>query len=178
MNLIEKTLSQDVRFTGHILNLRVDDALLPNGNHATREVVEHPGGVCVAALTKEKELLFVRQCRYPYGEILLELPAGKLDRGGEDPLAAGKRELKEETGAVAARYRSLGKLYPSPGYCNEIIHLYLAEDLSFGDASPDDDEFLEVIRLPLQDAVDRVLRGELTDAKTQVAVLKTAALLK
>lgn len=178
MNLIEKTLSQDVRFTGHILNLRVDDALLPNGNHATREVVEHPGGVCVAALTKEKELLFVRQFRYPYGEILLELPAGKLDRGGEDPLAAGKRELKEETGAVAARYRSLGKLYPSPGYCNEIIHLYLAEDLSFGDASPDDDEFLEVIRLPLQDAVDRVLRGELTDAKTQVAVLKTAALLK
>lgn len=178
MNLIEKTLSQDVRFNGHILNLRVDDALLPNGNHATREVVEHPGGVCVAALTKEKELLFVRQFRYPYGEILLELPAGKLDRGGEDPLAAGKRELKEETGAVAARYRSLGKLYPSPGYCNEIIHLYLAEDLSFGDASPDDDEFLEVIRLPLQDAVDRVLRGELTDAKTQVAVLKTAALLK
>ena len=178
MNLIEKTLSQDVRFTGHILNLRVDDALLPNGNHATREVVEHPGGVCIAALTKEKELLFVRQFRYPYGEVLLELPAGKLDRGGEDPLAAGKRELKEETGAVAARYRSLGKLYPSPGYCNEIIHLYLAEDLSFGDASPDDDEFLEVIRLPLQDAVDRVLRGELTDAKTQVAVLKTAALLK
>ncbi len=177
MNLYEKTVSQDVRFNGHIINLRVDNALLPNGNHATREVVEHPGGVCVAALTAEQELLFVRQFRYPYGEVLLELPAGKLDRDGEDPLEAGKRELREETGAVAENYRSLGKLYPSPGYCDEIIHLYLAQNLSFGESDPDEDEFLECERIPLNRAVEMVLQNEITDAKTQVAVLKVAALL-
>lgn len=177
MNLYEKTVSQDVRFNGHIINLRVDNALLPNGNHATREVVEHPGGVCVAALTAEQELLFVRQFRYPYGEVLLELPAGKLDRDGEDPLEAGKRELREETGAVAENYRSLGKLYPSPGYCDEIIHLYLAQNLSFGESDPDEDEFLECERIPLDRAVEMVLQNEITDAKTQVAVLKVAALL-
>lgn len=172
MNLYEKTVSQDIRFRGRVINLRVDNALLPNGNHATREVVEHPGGVCVAALTDQNELLFVRQFRYPYGEVLLELPAGKLDRGGENPLEAGKRELREETGAVAAHYRSLGKLYPSPGYCDEIIHLYLAQDLSFGESEPDEDEFLECERIPLDRAVEMVLQNEITDAKTQVAILK------
>lgn len=177
MNLREKTVSQDVRFRGHIINLRVDDAILPNGNHATREVVEHPGGVCVAALTDQKELLFVRQFRYPYSEVLLELPAGKLDRNGESPLEAGKRELREETGAVAEQYRCLGKLYPSPGYCDEIIYLYLATDLTFGDAKPDEDEFLECERIPLDRAVEMVLQNKIPDAKTQVAVLKVASLL-
>ncbi len=178
MNLREETLSQDIRYQGRIINLRLDEALLPNGNRAYREVVEHPGGVCVAALTAERELLFVRQFRYPYGEILLELPAGKLDRTGEDPLEGGKRELREETGATAARYRSLGTLYPTPGYCNEIIYLYLAEDLMFADSCPDEDEFLECERIPLDKAVEMVLANEITDAKTQIAVLKIAALLK
>ncbi len=178
MNLTEKTTAQSTRFQGHIINLRVDDVELPNGNPATREVVEHPGGVCVAALTDQQELLFVRQFRYPYKEVLLELPAGKLDRGGEDPLEAGKRELREETGAVAASYRSLGRLYPSPGYCDEIIHLFFAEDLAFGDSDPDEDEFLECERIPLDRAVEMVLNNEITDAKTQVAILKVAALLQ
>lgn len=175
MNLIEKPLSQEYKYKGKIVNMRVDTALLPNGHTAPREVVEHPGGVCIAALTEEGELLFVRQFRYPFGEVVRELPAGKLEYG-EDPLEAGKRELKEETGAVAERYTSLGRLYPSPGYCGEIIHLYLAEGLHFGDAAPDEDEFLEPERLPLKEAVRAVLAGELPDAKTQVAVLKVAAL--
>ncbi len=178
MNLYEKTVSQDVRFRGYVINLRVDNILLPNGNPATREVVEHPGGVCVAALTDQNELLFVRQFRYPYSEVLLELPAGKLDRGGEDPLEAGKRELREETGAVANNYRSLGKLYPSPGYCDEIIHLYLATGLTFGESEPDEDEFLECERIPLDRAVQMVLQNEITDAKTQVAILKVAHTLR
>ncbi len=172
-NLEEKTLSQTYHFKGRIINLRVDEALLPNGQTAGREVVEHPGGVCIAALTEKDELLFVRQFRYPYGEVLLELPAGKLDRG-EDPLEAGKRELKEETGATAASYVSLGKLYPSPGYCGEVIHLYLATGLQYGEMSPDEDEFLEVERIPLDEAVRRVLANEIPDAKTQTAVLKVA----
>ena len=176
MNLREETVKRDIRYRGRILNLRVDDIRLPDGAPATREVVEHNGGVCVAALTDDRELLFVRQYRYPYEEILLELPAGKRD-GEEDPLACGKRELKEETGATAAEYRFLGKVYPSPGYTNEVIRLYLATGLSFGDMALDTDEFLEVERLPLDRAVEMVLAGQIADAKTQIAVLKTAALV-
>ena len=171
MNLNEQPLSADYKYRGRIINLRVDTALLPNGSSATREVVEHPGGVCVAALTEDGCLLFVRQFRYPYQKVLLELPAGKLDPG-EDPLEAGKRELREETGAEAARYESLGELYPSPGYCGEIIHLYAATGLTFGQMSPDEDEFLEVEKIPLVEAARMVLDNEIADAKTQAAVLK------
>ena len=171
MNLNEQPLSADYKYRGRIINLRVDTALLPNGSSATREVVEHPGGVCVAALTEDGCLLFVRQFRYPYQKVLLELPAGKLDPG-EDPLEAGKRELREETGAEAARYESLGELYPSPGYCGEIIHLYTATGLTFGQMSPDEDEFLEVEKIPLEEAARMVLDNEIADAKTQAAVLK------
>ena len=178
MNLEEKTLTQEYRFRGRIINLRTDTAELPNGEVAGREVVEHPGGVCVAPLTDSGELLFVRQFRYPYGEILLELPAGKRDRAEEDPLECGKRELLEETGATAIRYRSLGCVYPSPGFCNEVIHLYLAEGLSFGKAQPDEDEFVEVERIPLSEAVTMVMNGEIRDAKTQIAILKIAELKK
>lgn len=171
MNLTEHTLSQEYKFKGRIINLRVDEARLPNGATATREVIEHPGGVCIAALTAENELLFVRQFRYPYGEVIPELPAGKLTPG-EDPLECGKRELQEETGAIAEHYVSLGKLYPSPGYCGEIIWMYLATGLSYGKQNPDEDEFLEVERIPLEQAAQLVLDNRIDDAKTQAAVLK------
>lgn len=171
MNLKETPLTQTYVYEGRIIRLRVDDARLPNGAEAKREVVEHPGGVCVAALTEEGEVLLVRQFRYPYQEVLLEIPAGKLDPG-EDPLACGQRELREETGAEAAHYEFLGKLYPSPGYCGEIIYMYLATGLTFGESAPDEDEFLEVVRLPLRDAVERILSGGIADAKTQAALLK------
>ena len=173
MSLSEKTLSENLIFTGRIISLHVDDVELPDGNTATREVIEHPGGVCVAALNEQNELLFVRQYRHPYREILLELPAGKLSPG-EDPLDCGKRELKEETGADAGHYESLGSLYPSPGYCGEIIHMYYASDLMYGEMMPDEDEFLEVERIPLKKAVQMVLDNEIADSKTQTAVLKVA----
>lgn len=176
MKLIEKTVSQETIYQGKIINLRRDEALLENGRTAVREVVEHPGGVCVAALTGENELLFVRQFRYPYGEVLLELPAGKRDPS-ESPLECGKRELLEETGAVGRGYLSLGKLYPSPGYCAEIIHLYLCRVESFGGQSPDEDEFLQVERIPIRRAAEMVLNNEIPDAKSQVAILKAQALI-
>ena len=171
MNLTEKTLSQQYIFEGKILKMRLDEALLPDGTVAGREVVEHPGGVAVAALTEDDCLLFVRQFRYPYGEIIPEIPAGKR-APGEEPLTTGKRELKEETGYTAAHYRSLGRVYPSPGYFNEVIYIYLATDLVAGEDAPDEDEFLEVEKIPLTKAVDMVMKDEITDAKTQAAVLK------
>ncbi|HIT53325.1 MAG TPA: NUDIX hydrolase [Candidatus Fimivicinus intestinavium] len=177
MDLTEKTLEKQVIYTGRIITVRNDTALLPNGQKAAREVVEHPGGVTVAALTPERELLFVRQFRYPYGEELLELPAGKLERG-EDPLESGKRELREETGATASTFCSIGKFYPTPGYCGEIIHMYFASGLTFGEQELDADEFLTVQRIPLEEAVRMVLDNRLRDGKTQAAVLKAAMLLQ
>ena len=172
MRLTEKTIRQHTLYEGRIISLRSDEAELPSGEPALREVVEHPGGVCVAALTPERELLMVRQYRYPFAAETLELPAGKLDGRDADPLEAGKRELQEETGAEAQTWRSLGYLSPTPGICTEVDHLYLATDLTFGDSHPDEDEFLEVLRLPLAEAVRRVMDGQLPDAKTQIGILK------
>ncbi|MGN0571902.1 MAG: NUDIX domain-containing protein [Candidatus Fimenecus sp.] len=172
MDFTEKPLKQNYIYRGKIVNLRVDDAELPDGTTALREVVEHPGGVCVAALTDKEELLFVEQFRYPYMETVLELPAGKLEYG-EDPFAAGQRELLEETGAAAESYRDLGKLYPTPGYCGEIIHMYLAENLTFSEQHLDADEFLEMRRIPLEEAFQMVMRNEIRDSKTQVGIVKS-----
>lgn len=172
MNLTEKQLTKEYIFKGKIINLRRDTALLPNNTEAIREVVEHNGGVCVAALTDDNEVLFVKQFRYPYMEEILEIPAGKRDSLNEDPLLCGKRELKEETGATAKRFIPLGELYPTPGYCGEIIWMFAATDLDFGDQDPDDDEFLEVKKIPLEKAVEMILNGEIKDAKTQAAILK------
>lgn len=177
MNLKETPISQDYAYKGKIVKLRVDDALLPNGKVAKREVVEHNGGVCVAALTDKREILLVKQFRYPYGEIIYEIPAGKRD-GNEEPLVCGKRELKEETGATAERFIPLGELYPTPGYCGEIIWMFAAFGLSFGEQNPDEDEFLEAEHVPFEKAVEMVLKGEIKDAKTQTAILKLNELFR
>ena len=177
MKLFEKTLESETIFEGKVIRVVHDKVELENGSTAMREVVEHPGGVCVAALTEENELLFVKQFRYPYKEVTLELPAGKLEKG-QNPLENGKRELLEETGAVGREYVTLGKLYPSPGYCGEIIHLYFCKIDRFEKQRLDEDEFLNVLRIPLDTAVQMVLNNEIPDSKTQVAVLKTSALIK
>lgn len=172
MNLKEKQIEKNYIYNGKIINLRKDTALLPNNTRAIREVVEHKGGVCIAPLTDDNELIFVKQFRYPYMEEVLELPAGKRDSLDEEPLACGIRELKEETGATAQKLTFLGELYPTPGYCDEIIWLYLATGLTYGEQDPDEDEFLELYKIPLEKAVEMVMNGEIKDAKTQTAVLK------
>ena len=178
MKLTEKTLEQKYLYHGKIIQVRLDKAELENGAVVGREVVEHPGGVSVAVLTEQNELLFVRQFRYPYGEIVLELPAGKLEKG-EDPFEAMKREQKEETGTTGKNYISLGNLYPTPGYTNEIIRLWACRvDKETGQLSLDPDEFLQTLRIPLERAVEMVLNNEIPDSKTQVGILKTAALVK
>lgn len=177
MDLTEKTLDSKLVFDGRILKIMVDDIELPNGHKSNREVVGHPGGVCVAALDEDNYLYFVKQYRYPYHEVVTELPAGKLEKG-QTPLENGKRELKEEVGAEGYSYISLGQLYPSPGYTQEIIHLYACRIKSIGSQNPDEDEFLNVEKIHIDKAVEMVLNNQLPDAKTQTAVLKLAMLLK
>ncbi len=172
MKLEETTVKKNYIYKGKIINLRCDDALLPNGKPCKREIVEHPGGVTIAALTDNNELMFVRQFRYPYMNILLELPAGKLERG-EDPLESGKRELLEEVGCSAEIYTFLGEFYPTCGYTDEIIYIYLAQGLKFSKQSLDEDEFLNVEKIPLEKAVEMVMNNEIPDGKTQAGILKT-----
>lgn len=178
MKLTEKKVAEKEIFKGKIIRVHVDDVELENGKMTKREVVEHPGGVCVAVLTEQNELILVRQFRYPYGEVLLELPAGKLEPG-EDPFEAMKREQLEETGTASGSYVSLGKVYPTCGYSAEIIYLWacrLSQDQ--GRLHLDEGEFLENQRIPLQEAVEMVLRNEIPDAKTQIGILKTAKLVE
>ena len=140
MDFSEKTVSRDYKFKGEIINLRVDTVTTPSGNTATREIVEHPGGVCVVPLDENQNVIMEWQYRRPFDTNLFEIPAGKLFLG-EDPLECGKRELEEETGMCAKKYIYLGKMYPTPGFCGEILHMYLALDLYEGKKNPDEDEF-------------------------------------
>lgn len=170
MKLIEKTISKEYIFEGSVIKLRKDKVLLPNDKEAEREVVEHPGGVCVVAITDKREVIMVRQYRRPFDEIIEEIPAGKLSIG-EDHYECGVRELEEETGYRAKNFKYLGGFYITPGFCNEIIHVYLATDLYKGESHPDDDEFLEVYLEPLEVLVNKVLKGEIKDAKTTIGIL-------
>ena len=171
MNLTEKSISQSYKYRGKIVNMRVDEALLPDGSVAIREVVEHNGGVCVVALTDNDEIYLVKQFRFPYQEVIWEIPAGKRD-GDEDPMLGAIRELKEETGTTAETVIPIGELYPTPGYCGETIYMFAAKGLKEGNKKLDEDEFLEAEKFPLQQVVDMIISGEIKDAKTQAAVLK------
>ena len=176
MELKETRLSGETVFDGKIMHVRRDVVQLSDGSEAFREVVDHSGGVCVLALDDERRVLVVRQFRYPHEKVLCEIPAGKLERG-EDPFEAAKRELKEETGAVAQKWESLGEIYPTPAYCGEIIRMYMARELDFGETALDEGEFLEVERIDFDLLVQQLLAGEIRDAKTVAAVLKAKLLL-
>lgn len=176
MELIEKSLESKLIYEGVIVTVRMDKAELCNGRTAPREVVEHPGGVAVLPLHADHTVTLVRQYRYPFHQVLTELPAGKLERG-EDHRLCALRELEEEVGLVPRDLDYLGCLYLSPGYSTEVLHLYLAQALEQRPCHPDEDEFLEIIRVPFADLVEQVMKGELTDAKTVAGVLKTKQLL-
>ena len=177
MDLTEKTVEQKYIYKGKVVTLRVDQVQLPNGNPGMREVIEHQGAAAVVALTNARELVLVRQFRYPLSGAIWEIPAGKLDPG-ETPLECAKRELLEETGATAQKYIDLGLYYPTPAYCCEKIHLFAAIDLDFTVQNLDEDEFLEVEKFPLEQVVEMIKNNEIPDGKTQAAVLKLYLLLK
>ena len=174
MDFTERRLSGETIFSGHVFSVELDRVTLPDGREAPREVVRHPGGVGVLAIDGDGIVILVRQYRYASGKTLLEIPAGKLEPG-EDPQSAGLRELAEETGYRASRVSSLGKIIPTGAYNSELIYLYRAEGLTPGETNPDDGEFVEVVRMPLAEAVKMALSGEIEDAKTVVALLKVSA---
>lgn len=169
--LTEKKIESNFIYDGIIVKLYKDTVELPNGKEAFREVIRHPGAVCVVPITDNGEVIFVRQFRYPFSSEIIELPAGKLDKG-ELPINAAKRELMEETGVISSKLIPIGKFYSTPAIIDEIIYLYLATDLKFGNQSLDEDEFLEIERIPLSKAIDMVLNDVISDGKTQVGILK------
>ena len=176
MELYEKTISSETVFKGNIVELRVDRIELPDGRPARREVIAHPGGVAILPYHDDGTVTVVRQFRYPFGRVVTELPAGKLERG-EDHRVCARRELEEETGLTAGTLTYLGCLLASPGYSDEVLHMYLARDLKTGECLPDQDEFLERERVPFETLMEQVMRGELQDAKTVAALMKTKLLL-
>ncbi len=177
MDLRETTVGTETIFEGKIIKVRLDTVRLPNGKDATREIVEHPGGVAVVALDADENVYLVQQYRHPFEEIITEIPAGKLDPG-EEPFSCCVRELEEETGLIAERYDYLGAFMLSPGFCREWIHIYLARDLKSGKMHLDPDEFLEIQKVPLKTMYQRIMQNELQDAKTVMGILRTCALLQ
>ena len=169
--LTEVTISSKMVFDGRLLKVYSDCIELPDGNKAAREYIKHVGAACVIPLTDDNKVAMVRQYRYPMGKVLLEIPAGKLDGKNEDHFLAASRELREETGAVADKMVYLGEFYPTPAYSDEVIHMYLALGLEFGEADTDDDEFLELELYPLDTLVEMVLDGRISDGKTKTAIL-------
>jgi ADP-ribose pyrophosphatase len=175
--LWESPVEENTVYRGIIVNVRRDQAQLVDGSITGREVVEHPGGVAVFAVDDEERVVMVRQFRYPMGEVLLELPAGKLEPG-EDPRACALRELEEETGVVPEELWSMGCSYSSPGIFTERIHLYVARGLRQGVARPDDGEFLTVERIPLRELLEMIEDNRLPDGKSMVGILKGALFLQ
>ena len=173
MELIEHTLQRKEIYEGVVLHVVCDTVLLPSGKTAPREYCLHPGAVAIVPLLADGTVLMERQYRHAHGRVFFEIPAGKRDGADEDPLVGAMRELREETGAVAEQWTYLGPLDTTPALINERIHLYLAEQLHFEEQRLDEDEFLNVERVPLAELASMVMRGEIADSKTQTAILKT-----
>ena len=177
MNYYEKQIESKTVYSGMIVKIRRDVAELQNGNMAPREVVEHPGGVGIVPVTKDNKVLMVRQYRYPMEEELLEIPAGKLG-DGEDPLECAVRELSEETGCTAGKMVYLGAVYPSPGFCREVLYVYLALDLQPGEMHLDENELLSVESVDMGELMEKIMQNELPDAKSIIGIMKAREYLE
>ena len=167
----EIPFSSETIYDGKILHVERWQVTCPNGRSATREIVVHKGAAAVVPVYPDGTTLLVRQHRVAVDRVTLEIPAGKLDSAGEDPHDCAVRELEEETGLRAGRMTLLTSLLTTPGFCTEKIAIYLAQDLSQGQTHPDEDEFLSLVRMPLEEAVAMIMRGEIRDGKTICGLL-------
>lgn len=177
MEFFERTINSKTIYQGRILNLRLDEVQLPNGRTSTREIVEHPGAVAIVALNEKNEVLMVRQYRKAAEEALLEIPAGKLEKGEEADISA-ERELMEETGYFAKNLQHIVSFYTSPGFSCEFMHLYLARELQKKKLKADDDEYIAIESYPLEEAVKKVFDGKIKDAKTILGLLLVNDILR
>ncbi len=171
-NLKETTVNSKELFRGVVANLFIDEVELPDGSHSTREYLKHNGAVAVIPVDEDGNVYLVNQYRYPFSRVMTEIPAGKLDTPDEDPLEAAKRELREETGFTTNKITFLGEFIGSAAIIGETIYVYLAQDLEAGKQELDRDEFLNVIKMPLDTLVDKIMNGEIADGKTLYAALK------
>lgn len=169
MNFEEKTLNSKEIFSGRIIKVRLDKVSLPDGRQSSREVVEHAEAVAIIAVDEEKNVLLVRQYRKPVEELLLEIPAGIMEKG-EEPLFTAQRELAEETGFRAEKWKKIASFYTTPGFSNEKIHLYMASDLKAGETNLDEDEFIEIVKMPIEDAYNSIFQGQIVDAKSIIGI--------
>ena len=176
--LVEKKIATEEIFEGFVLHVQKDTIKLPNEKTATRELIRHIGAVCVVPVTDDGKVIVERQFRYPIDQVITEIPAGKLDSSTEDRLEAAKRELREETGYTADSWTDIGIYYPAAAYSDEKITMYLARGLHKGEQELDEDEFLNVTKRPMEELVDEIVSGKITDGKTQVAILKAYTILK
>lgn len=176
--LFETTLSSEEIFKGTLLHVFKDNAKLPNGDEATREYFKHEGAVGIVPMTEDGKIIMERQFRYPLQRVITEIPAGKVEGPEEDRLEAAKRELLEETGITADNWQNLGDYYPAAAYTTERLTLYLATGLHFGERKLDEDEFLNTFEMPIEEAVKKVMDGEISDGKSIIAILKTHFLLQ
>ena len=172
----EHKLSSEMKFDGKLIKVTYDIADV-NGKEAWREVVHHPGASAVVAIDENNRIIMEKQFRYALNDYLLEIPAGKLDKG-EDPLVCAKRELEEETGIIASEWISLGTIATSPGFCNEVIHLFVAKGLSKGEIHWDDDEYVEVERYTFDELLQRIKEEKIKDSKSLSALLLAMPYLK
>ncbi len=177
MNYEEKTLSTKNIYEGTVINLDLLEVELPNGKRAKRDIVRHPGGAFIVPINEKGEIYMVRQFRKPMEKISLEVPAGKLDPG-EDPAVCAERELREETGLTASKITHLLSTHTSPGFCDELLHMYVATGLQEGDACTDEDEFLSVEKIHVEKLLEMVLEGEITDSKTIMGILFAERIIK
>jgi ADP-ribose pyrophosphatase len=177
MKFEEKTVSRKHIYQGNIINIESLTVTLPDGKEATRDMVSHPGASVIIPLNENGELYMVRQYRKPIEKVSLEIPAGKLDKG-EDPAVCAERELKEETGLSADRIEHLMSVHSTPGFCNEVLHIYLATGLKEGEQCSDEDEFITCEKIPVNELVNMVKSGEITDAKTIIGILMADRIIR
>lgn len=177
-DLVETTVASEEIFDGQVVHLYKDDISLPNGKPATREVIRHVGAVAIVPMTEDGKVIIERQFRYPLNRVITEIPAGKLDSKSEDRLSAAKRELEEETGYLADEWIELGDYIPAAAYCDEVITMYLAKGLHMGTRNLDEDEFLNIETVSLEELVEDIMQGKIADGKTQAAILKAYLYLK
>lgn len=172
----EKTISEETIFSGKVFTVKTKQVILENGKQQQREVVLHNGGASILPVDDEGNVYLIRQYRIAFDAEVLEIPAGKLEKG-EDPFEAAKRELSEETGFTAKHYFNLGEMWPTVGYCGEKIYIYLATGLTKGETHPDDDEFVTTVKMPFEQAWNMCMDGTIKDGKTIVALLKAKEIL-